>query len=532
MPAQFGKGKEPKNKFRDTRQLLAAIVESSDDAIYSEDMEGIITSWNSAAERIFGYTAHEAIGQPISLIYMPESPREMNDILARIRAGKRVNHYETVRRHKNGHPVLVSLTVSPVRDASGQIVGASKIARDIRETKRLIEREQLARDEATAERRFRKLLEAAPDAILEVDSEGRIVLLNQMAEKMFGYSRHELLGQDIEMLVPAGMRPGHRAHRTSYTAQPQTRPMGTGLKLKAQKRDGTLFPVEISLSPNRSDEGLSVIALVRDISERKKAEDELQAVQQRFTEELAVKNEQLEARNQEVERANRLKSEFLASMSHELRTPLHTIIGFSELSLEEIEGPLGPKYKRFFGHILQDARHLLELINEVLDLSKIESGQLKLQHAEFDFGECTDEVVGSLQQQAAAKEIKLENRNTFRTPLLADRLRIKEILYNLLSNAIKFTPNGGSVWIESAARGTFLQVMVCDTGIGVAQEEQAAIFENFYQVSNDPRKVREGTGLGLPITKKLIELHGGRIWLESQPGNGSRFNFTLPLTLG
>lgn len=513
-----------------TRQLLASIVEFSDDAILSEDLQGIITSWNNAAERIFGYTAQETVGKPISLLYMPENIQEMEDILARIRAGERVRHYETIRRHKNGQPIFISLTVSPVRNASGEIVGASKIVRDVSETMRLIKSEQAAWAEASAARSFRELLEAAPDAILEVDTAGKIVLVNHMAETMFGYSREELLGQNIEILVPAGMRDEHRGHRASYTDHPQTRPMGTGLRLEAQRKDGTLFPVEISLSPNLSDEDLRVIALVRDISERQKAEDRLQAVQERYTAELAAKNEQLEARNQEVERANRLKSEFLASMSHELRTPLHTIIGFSELMLEEVEGPVGAKYKRFIGNIHQDAQHLLELINEILDLSKIESGQHKLQFAEFDFAECVEEVVTSLEQQAGSKQIKLENHNAFHDPLHADRLRMKEILYNLLSNAIKFTPNGGSVWVESAVEETFLKIMVCDTGIGIAKKEHTAIFESFYQVEDITPKSRQGTGLGLPITKKLVELHGGRIWLESEPGNGSRFNFTLPLT--
>lgn len=512
-----------------TRQLLASIVESSDDAILSENLQGIITSWNSAAERIFGYTARETVGQPISVLYMPENIQEMKDILARIRAGERVRHYETVRRHKDGHPVFISLTVSPVRDSSGRIIGASKIARDVSETRRLIESERAAWAEASAERRFRKLLEAAPDAILEVDTEGQIVLVNQMAEAMFGYSREELLGLRVETLVPAAMRDEHAGHRASYADHPQTRLMGTGLKLKAQKKDGTLFPVEISLSPSLNDDDLHVIALVRDTSERQKAEDQLKTVQETYTAELTAKNEQLETRNQEVERANRLKSEFLASMSHELRTPLHTIIGFSELALEEIEGPLGEKYKRFIGHILQDARHLLDLINEILDLSKIESGRLKLQLAEFDFAGCAHEVVTSLQQQADAKAIKLENRNKIRGALNADGLRVKEILYNLLSNAIKFTPNGGSVWVESAAEETFLKIAVCDTGVGIAEKEQGAIFENFYQVEETTPRARQGTGLGLPITKKLVELHGGRIWLESELGNGSRFIFTLPL---
>jgi len=383
--------------------------------------------------------------------------------------------------------------------------------------------------ESLVEKRFSKLLEAAPDAIMEVDAQGRVVLINQTAERMFGYTREELLGLNVEVLVPSSMRAGHSRHRASYTEHPQTRPMGTGLELKAQRKDGTLFPVEISLSPNRVGNELRVIALVRDISARKQFEDRLRAVQEQYTAELAAKNQQLEARNRDIERANRLKSEFLASMSHELRTPLHTIIGFAELLAEEIEGPLNGKQKRFIGHILQDSRHLLELINEILDLSKIEAGRLELQIGNVDFASCLEEVLSGVRQQAASKSIKLENRNGFRKTIYADRVRLKEILYNLLSNAVKFTPDGGTVWVESHAADEWLQVTVGDTGVGIPEEEQQNVFEKFYQVGSTTKGTREGTGLGLPIVQKLVELHGGKVWMQSQTGEGSRFMFTLPL---
>lgn len=380
------------------------------------------------------------------------------------------------------------------------------------------------------ESRFRKLLEAAPDAILEVNSEGRIVLLNQTAEKMFGYTREELMGLHVDELVPSVMRGHHHQHRNSYTAHPQTRPMGTGLELKAQRKDGSLLPVEISLSPNRVGDEMRVIAVVRDITPRKQIEDRLKSIQEQYTSELAGKNQLLEARNRDVEKANRLKSEFLASMSHELRTPLHTIIGFSELLSEEVEGALTPKQKRFVGHILQDSRHLLELINEILDLSKIESGKLELQLSSFPFPACLDEVVGGILPQALAKQIRLQNQNTFQATLYADRLRVKEILYNLLSNAVKFTPEGGLVWVESAVHGNTLHITVGDTGIGIPPEEQHAVFEKFYQVGSTTKGTREGTGLGLPITRKLAELHGGSVTVESTPGQGSRFTLVIPVS--
>jgi PAS domain S-box-containing protein len=386
-----------------------------------------------------------------------------------------------------------------------------------------------ARQESSLESRFRKLLEAAPDAILEVNPEGKIILLNEAADRMFGYSRGELLGFNVENLVPAAMRGGHAQHRASYATHPKTRPMGTGLELQGQRKDGSLFPVEISLSPNWIDGSLHVIASVRDITERKLGEDRIRVLREQYTAELTAKNEQLEARNLEVERANRLKNEFLASMSHELRTPLHTIIGFSELLTEQLEGPLNEKQQRFLGHILQDARHLLELINEILDISKIESGRLELKREAFDFNHCVEEVLGGIRHQAANKNVALENKNSFHHALYADRVRVKEILYNLVNNAVKFTRAGGRVWVESAQEGDFLQVSVCDTGIGIPESEQSSIFDKFYQVGNSMDGTREGTGLGLPITKHLIELHGGTISVESQLGQGSRFKLTFPL---
>jgi PAS domain S-box-containing protein len=388
---------------------------------------------------------------------------------------------------------------------------------------------QAARQESSLESRFRKLLEAAPDAILEVNPEGQITLLNQAAERMFGYSRGELLGLNVESLVPAAMRGGHAQHRASYAHHPHTRPMGTGLQLQGQRKDGSLFPVEISLSPNWIEGSLHVIASVRDITERKAVENRIRALREQYTAELTIKNEQLEARNLEVEQANRLKTEFLASMSHELRTPLHTIIGFSELLTEHLEGSLNEKQQRFVGHILQDARHLLELINQVLDISKIEAGRMELRREAFDFGHCVEEVLAGIRHQAAAKNISLENKNSFENTFYADRLRVKEILYNLLNNAVKFTPEGGAVWVESAQQGDTLQVSVGDTGIGIPEKEQLSIFEKFYQVGDFKGGVREGTGLGLPITRHLVELHGGTINVESRPGQGSRFKLTFPL---
>jgi signal transduction histidine kinase len=277
------------------------------------------------------------------------------------------------------------------------------------------------------------------------------------------------------------------------------------------------------------DNSLRVTAIIRDVAERTRAEQQIRELHLRLTAEMQAKNEELELRNREIERANRLKSDFVASISHELRTPLHTIIGFAELMAEELEGPLNEKQKRFIDYIHKDGLHLLELINDVLDLSRIEAGRLDLRLETFDLMTAIDEALATIRPQAIAKSIQMGASVPPSVSVHADRLRFKQILYNLLSNAVKFTPEGGTIHVDATTVGNFLEVSVSDTGIGIPTEEQTSIFDQFHQVGSTTRGVREGTGLGLAITKQLVEAHGGRIWVESEPGRGSRFSFTMPL---
>ena len=620
----------------EARQRLASIVEYSNDAIISESLDGVIMTWNKGAEQIFGYTAEEVVGRPITLLAWPGYEDDMRELLGRIGSDDAVERYETLRRHKSGRRIVVSLTLSPVRDDDGKLIGISKVARDVTEQKEqeeltrrqsqlldqayepmlvrnhqdrivywnkgaerlygwaaaqalgrishelmqttfpepmeqiaarlestghwegellhrtrggqrvmvlshwirelgvaephvletnvdMSEREQriAAEEQTRLERRFRQLLEAAPDAIVEVDAGGSIVLINEIAEQMFGYSRDELLGQSVDILVPDAIRHQHYRHRDAYLDHPRTRPMGSGLDLNARRRDGSLFPVEISLSPIQTEGGMHVTAVIRDVTERKRAEMEVRRLQMQYTREL-------EARNREVERANRLKSEFLASMSHELRTPLHTIIGFAELLKEGHDGALSDGQKRFVEHIHRDSEHLLELINDVLDLSKIEAGQMTLKKEIYPLARSIGEALNAIRPGAALKGIRIEESGQRDAVVDADPLRVKEMLYNLLSNAVKFTPEGGKVWVATSEDAGFVRVTVGDTGIGIPAEEQENIFDKFYQVGNTTRGVREGTGLGLSITRQLVEMHGGWIEVASVPGQGSRFTFTLP----
>jgi PAS domain S-box-containing protein len=503
-------------------ELLGPLLEASPYGIVCIDSTGKVRVWSRAMEELSGWLRHEAIGRrpPVELqLPLQGTAREIE--LSR----------------KDGAAIDVEVRTAAWRDGQGKSMGILAILSDVTE-RRAGERKlrimmaQVGQEltEARADRRFRELLEAAPDAIMEVDKDGHIVLLNVVTEKMFGYSRDELLGRPMEVLLPKELRGAHVKHRSDYYENPSTRPMGTGIKLLAQRQDGSQFPVEISLSPVKSDDGFRVTAIIRDISEREQAEERLRTIQERYTRELADTNRELELRNLEIERANRLKSEFLASMSHELRTPLHTVIGFSELLGEEIEGPLNEKQKRFVGHIHQDSLHLLELINDILDLSKIEAGRLELRREPFEVAVAIEEVMGSIRAQGSAKSIRLTTDVAVPNALEADRVRFKQVLYNLLSNAVKFTPQGGKIHVEAGVDEGFLQVSVTDTGIGIEKDQHASVFNKFYQVGATTKGVKEGTGLGLAITKHLVEQHGGHIALTSEPGNGSCFTFTLPLS--
>jgi signal transduction histidine kinase len=238
---------------------------------------------------------------------------------------------------------------------------------------------------------------------------------------------------------------------------------------------------------------------------------------------------ELEVRNREIERANRMKSEFLANMSHELRTPLHTVIGFSELLGEEMKGPLNVDQKRFVNHIRKDALHLLALINEILDLSRIEAGKLILSRETLDLNAVLDDATSSIRPQCGTKSIRIEADIPLSILIDGDRVRVRQIFYNLLSNAVKFTPDGGCIQIAVCCAGGVAEISVSDSGIGIPPEEHQSIFDKFHQIVPATSGMREGTGLGLPITKRLVEEHGGRIWLASEPGKGSCFTFTLPL---
>jgi len=279
---------------------------------------------------------------------------------------------------------------------------------------------------------------------------------------------------------------------------------------------------------HRVEDVTEFVRLKQRETKHEKIAQDLRSHAARMEVEIFQRARDLQQKNIELEMASRAKDQFLSGMSHELRTPLHTLIGFSELLNEQLEGKLDEKQKRYLDHIRKDAHHLLSLINEILDLSAIEAGRRELRRESFDPALAIEEAESSIRPQAEAKSIRLQTSIEALPVLHADRLRFKQILLNLLSNSVKFTPEGGRIRLDARVNPGGVTISVLDTGMGIAREEHTAVFDKFHQTGTTTKGIREGTGLGLAITKALVEEHGGSISLESEPGKGTCFTFTIP----
>jgi PAS domain S-box-containing protein len=484
------------------------VVEASPNAIVLVDSAGRVVMVNRQTELMFGYERAELLGQPMEKL-LPDRLRGshvgMRQAFHAAPEQRRMGgNRELFGQHRDGHLIPLEVGLSPIRSESETLVQAVII--DISERK-------------AAEERFRLVVEASPNAIVLVDGQGRIAMVNRQSEQMFGYSRDELVGSAVEKLLPESVRMHHPALREGFTRDPTPRRMGGNRELFGQHRDGRLIPLEVGLSPLRSGDDVLVQAVIIDISERKIAEQRLREQ----AEQLAL--------------ANRYKSEFLANMSHELRTPLNSILILSEQLKHNAAGNLSEKQVKHADIVYKAGNDLLQLINDVLDLAKIEAGRVQLKLEPVNIHDLLVELDSSLRPMAEIKGLRLLSHLEPGVPRLihSDRGRLQQILRNLLSNALKFTEHGevelaiGRSPVSLDEERETLQLVVRDSGIGIDPAQHERIFQAFQQIDGSTSRRFGGTGLGLAITRQLVEVLGGQISLESVPGQGSRFIVRLPV---
>jgi PAS domain S-box-containing protein len=490
--------------------VVSSVLQSSTEyAVIGSNLEGLIVLWNEGARRLYGYEQGDVSGKlMVSVLHTTSDGAMSLDQIqsAALRDGKWEATLRQVRQ--DGGRFMARVIVTPRVDTAGQLAGFLTV------TKAITEEIWLAAGYEQAEEKFRNLLESAPDAIVIVDINGRIVLVNSQTEVLFGYGRDEIVGVRVELLVPSRFRHAHTLHRADYFAEPRVRPMGAGLDLYGLRQDGVEFPVEISLSPLHTQSETLVMAAIRDVTDRKRIEQTLRD------------------KNIELENAIRAKDRFLATMSHELRTPLNAIIGFTGTLLMKLPGPLTADQKKQLNIIRASANHLLSLINDLLDLAKLESGKLELKREPVICQEVMREVVTSLRPLADNKGLRFKLQVPDQDLVLrTDRRALSQIIINLANNAIKFTETGevrlelkqhiqdGQLWVE---------ISVIDTGAGIREEDQARLFQAFEQLeATGSHRRADGSGLGLHLSRKLAGLLGGRLTFQSEYGRGSTFTLTV-----
>ena len=485
-------------------RLLAAIVESSDDAIVSKSLDGIIQSWNAGAERLFGYTAEQAIGRHISLVIPPERIAEEDDIVASLKAGRRIDHFETERVRSDGRRVQVSLTISPIRDASGTVVGASKIARDVTERQRI---------EAEREK-FVTLIENSTDFIGMCDLDGVPFFVNRAGLKMIGLDDIE---QARRMPVASFFFPEDQDHMM-HEFFPSVLQTGHGeieVRFRHFKTGAARWMAYKVLTLPGADGRPTAFATVsQDVTERRRLEDDLRRVAA------------------ELSDADRRKNEFLAMLAHELRNPLAPISNaVRALSLgrrdETAVDSASEMLERQVGQIIR-------LVDDLLDVGRISRGKIALRPERIELTRIIDQAVEASRAQYRSMDQEL----TVHLPsepvyLHADPTRLAQIVGNLLNNAHKFTDVGGRISVAVERQGAEVVIRVTDTGVGIAAEHLAGIFDMFTQVESSLDRSRTGLGIGLTLVKTLVEMHGGTVKAHSEgPGRGSEFVVRLPVLLG
>ena len=518
---------------------LAAIIESSDDAIISKQLNGIITSWNKGAEIIFGYTEAEAVGQHISLIIPKDRLEEEEMIISKLRQGKRIEHYQTKRVTKSGKEVILSLSISPIHDETGKVIGASKIARDItkqKETENLIEQYiyrlellNVTGKSLAAELDTNIILQKVTDATTELSGAAfGAFFYNKTDSKGGSYLLFALSGAPREAFEKLGMPRNTPIFEMTFKGHGIIRSDDITKDARYGKNSphkgmpaGHLPVVSYLAVPVFSPTGIVIGGLFFGHPKPAMFTKEHETLVESIANQAAVSLENARL-YQEVQNLSAKKDEFIGFASHELRTPLTTITGYLQIVEEspDLIRHVTPKLKK------QVAR-LVAIISDLLDISKIQAGKFELHQTTISLRSIIKESVDSARQLSATHEIeyKIPNEELF---LYVDATKMNQVLLNILSNAIKYSPDDKEIRLNAERFGDEVKISISDHGKGIAKEHLDQVFTQFYRVAPDDRQT-EGLGLGLYLCKEYVEAHHGKIWAESEIGHGTTIHLTLPI---
>ncbi len=462
---------------------LAAIITSSDDAIISKTLESVITSWNSSAERMFGYSAGEMIGETIYKLIPHDRQNEETEIIERLRKGERVEHFETKRLTREGRLIDVSLTISPIKDRNGQIIGASKIARDITGQKQS--------EEESA--KLAAIITSSDDAIISKTLESVITSWNSSAERMFGYSATEMIGETIYKLIP------HERHNeeTEIIERLRKGERMEHFETKRMTSDGRLIDVSLTISPikDRNGQIIGASKIARDITERKLDE----------------------AR----------KNDFIGMVSHELKTPLTSLTAILQVASAKLKSNPDSFLAGAMERANSQVKKMSAMINGFLNVSRLESGKIVLDRQEFDLYALLQDVVAEIKLTTATHPIQVGECIAMRVN--GDLDKIASVVTNLVGNAIKYSPKGRPIAVHCEEKDGFVIVGVRDEGMGIPAEDLPHVFDRYFRSESQQTRHISGFGIGLYLSAEIIHRHDGKIWAESETGKGSTFYFSLPL---